>query len=111
MLDPLTALSVAGNVLQFIDFAGKVISANYELQRGKRRTLGVNESLENIALIMIKFTKKLESLDETTEQISDDDKALVDLCRPCRSIANDTTKLETLKVQGDHKPWKLCPRL
>jgi len=83
MLDPLTALYVVGNVLQFIDFAGKVITASSELHGSRCGTLGINEILENAALTMIKISKKLQSLDQTTRRLSKDDRALAELCKTC----------------------------
>jgi hypothetical protein len=44
VLDPLTAISLAGNIVQFADFATKVLKTTYQLYKtGDREELSTND--------------------------------------------------------------------
>jgi hypothetical protein len=45
-MDPLSTLSLAGNVIQFVDFGSKLISQGYELYKSSNGQLAVDEELE-----------------------------------------------------------------
>jgi hypothetical protein len=54
-LDPLSALSVAASVVQFVDFAGKIVSKGKELYTSPSGALSENEWTETV-------TKRLQAL-------------------------------------------------
>lgn len=51
MLDPLTALSLTGNLIQFIDFSNKLVSKSREIYRAADGTLSENLETEIVAKI------------------------------------------------------------
>jgi hypothetical protein len=46
VLDPLTALSVAGTIVQFVDFSSKILSHTAEFYNSAEGALSTNEELE-----------------------------------------------------------------
>lgn len=107
MLDPITALSVAGNIVQFIDFSAKIITASVQLHMSEHDTLKVNEVLEVVTSDLVKLTTKLHRLDGVSGPISDDDQALIDLCASCNTVADELlSRLTSLKVKGQRTKWK-----
>ena len=61
MLDPLTALSVAGNIVQFVDFTVKLISKGNELYKSADGALVDNRDLEAIASNLARLTERLRT--------------------------------------------------
>ncbi len=57
MLDPLTALSIASSIVQFVDYGSKLLSKSYELYESADGTTIGNAELEVIA-------KDLQDLNE-----------------------------------------------
>ena len=109
-VDPLTALSVAGTIVQFVDFGTKLISRSKELYRSVDRALGVNKELEKIVEDLSKLLVKLQQpvrLKNTSSGNDRDEDALESLCTACRNVADETLKrLEGLKVDRKNGRWK-----
>jgi hypothetical protein len=61
MLDPLTALSVAGNIVQFIDFSTKLIAKGHELYNSVDGATVGNAELEVIARDLQDLNGRLQS--------------------------------------------------
>jgi hypothetical protein len=109
-VDPLTALSVAGTIVQFVDFGTKLISRSKELYQSVDGALGVNKELEKIVEDLSKLLVKLQRpvrLKNTSSGNDLDEDALESLCTACRNVANEMLKrLEGLKVNGNNGRWK-----
>ena len=58
MLDPVTALSVAGTVVQFVDFSARLISKGQVIQR-KGSTVQ-NDELESVTNDLLDITQTLQ---------------------------------------------------
>jgi hypothetical protein len=101
MLDPLTAISLAGNVLQFVDFGSKVISKTRELTKSSN---GTTQGAYNAEILVRDLKRVSEQLKGGVRAASvalrtDDDKALEDLCNGCISLSDSIIKrLEKLKL-------------
>jgi hypothetical protein len=107
MLEPLTALSVAGTIVQFIDFSCRIITASVQLHRSEHGALKVNEVLEVVTSDLVKLTTKLHRLDRASGSVSEDEQALINLCDSCNTVADELlSRLKTLKVQGRHRKWE-----
>jgi hypothetical protein len=107
MLDPLTALSVAGTIVQFVDFSYKVITGSVQLYKSGNGVLKTNEVLDLVTSDLLKLTTKLHRLDDIQGSQSDDEKALIDLCTSSNDIADEIlSKLKTLKSQSLGKDIK-----
>jgi hypothetical protein len=109
-LDPLTALSVAGTVVQFVDFGSKLLSRSNELYHSVDGALSVNEELGVITTDLLKLTVKLRRPIHSggiPVDTNEDNKALENLCAACCKIAEEMIRrLEGLKVRGQHRAWK-----
>jgi hypothetical protein len=59
-MDHLTALSVAGNIIQFVDFSCKLISSSYKLYESASGVLVENLELEAIAESVLELNIKVK---------------------------------------------------
>jgi RecA-family ATPase len=76
-MDPLSALSLAGNVLQFIDFGTKLFSKAGELYKSTVGSLAANDQLELVTADLRALVSKLRqslSSEETQGEIVQEDK-------------------------------------
>ncbi|CZR67814.1 uncharacterized protein PAC_17713 [Phialocephala subalpina] len=108
MLDPITALSLAGNIVQFVDFSIRVLGDAHELHKSAEGSLQENLDVETVAGTIRILQMKLRIQDN--HNISGDGKAenlLEGLCTSCDETAKELLEvLEKLKVQGKKSPWK-----
>jgi len=89
-------LSIAGNIVQLVDFAGKLLSGSRELYRSTTGALPVNEEIELITRDLSSFIIKLER--------TNNDPALRDICEGSRIVATELlTRLNGLKSK--HAVW------
>jgi hypothetical protein len=97
MLDLITALGVAGNVVQFIDFGLKATSKAREIHRSVDGTLEENIDLEVVTGDLAAVAQKLATHGVATSS-SD---GLDDICQRCSEAAIELlTALEGFKVSG-----------
>jgi hypothetical protein len=97
MLDPITALSIAGNVVQFIDFGLKATSKAREIHRSATGALEENIDLEVVSTDLIAVLKNLEVQAGVTTGTD----GLDDLCRRCTEAGNQLlAALTGFKVSG-----------
>lgn len=111
-MDPLTALSVAGTVIQFVDFGTKLISESVKLY--KKGELEVHEQAVSATNDILDYTIKLRrTLRPPGESaaLTDDEILLENICKGCDDLANDLlSRLNKLTVpqkdkKGRHKIW------
>ncbi len=111
-MDPLTALSVAGTVVQFVDFGTKILRGTYAIYRSAAGALPVNEELEivtrDLALLAAKLRRPLRADDGRAARVhSTQQVALQSLCDECVRVAEKlVARLERLKVQERHQAWR-----
>jgi hypothetical protein len=110
-MDPLTAISFAGTVVQFVDFSSKLISASVELY--KKSKLDVHDQANAAANDILDYSTKLQrTLREpgSSATLSEDDRLLESICKGCDDLAHDLiARLDKLKVpenkKGKVKTW------
>jgi hypothetical protein len=101
MLDPLTAISLASNMVQFVDFSGKIISKTRELTKSSH---GTTQEAYNAEIVIRDLLRHSEQLKDGVRAAratphTEDDKALEDLCNGCISLSERIIKrLEKLKL-------------
>jgi hypothetical protein len=113
-LDPLTALSLAGTVVQLVDFTSKIFSTSYELHRSTTRALAENEGIELVTSDLLALSTKLHvSLysSEASGCFSQEEQRLADnlkrICDEAATVAEKIIqKLDRLKVKGKHRVWE-----
>jgi molecular chaperone GrpE (heat shock protein) len=102
MLDPLTAISLAGNVVQFVDFSSKIISNTRELARSSHGTTQEAYNAEVVIRDLLKLSEQLKDgiqASSVTPQ-TEDEKALEELCNGCIRLSERMIKrLEKLKIE------------
>ena len=124
-MDPLSALSLAGNVIQFIDFGIRLLSSAGELYELSAGSLAVNDELEFVTTDLRALVKKLRtSLPEsdskdmsygiyTSDRGHDSSSdSLGSICDQAASVADELVeKLESLKIKGDEQKGQKRPKL
>jgi hypothetical protein len=100
-MDPLTAIGLAGNVVQFVDFALKLVSTSAEIAGSARGATESTLELETVYTTLKTFTLQLE-VKETDPRpitgISEGDGALEGLGRNGKAIKDHITALEKIAV-------------
>lgn len=108
MLDPLSALSLAAAIVQFVDYTTKIVLGAAEIHASATGSLDKNVELSSITIDLSDISDKLVIDDRNqSNTYSNDERALSSLAMQCRDVANKLlTTLEDLSVKGPHKKWK-----
>jgi N-terminal domain on NACHT_NTPase and P-loop NTPases len=109
-LDPLSALSVASAVVQFIDFAKVLIEKGYEFYNSADGALAEHNELRLIAGKLDTLTQGLDrswkSFDVDSPLLREEE-GLKLVVRDCRKAARELSKaLEELQLTNDRGLWK-----
>ncbi|KAL2064630.1 hypothetical protein VTL71DRAFT_3767 [Oculimacula yallundae] len=103
MLDPITALALTGNILQFIELGLKATSKARDIYNSADGVTAENADLEFLTQDILAVTTKLAV---SSGQASGNG-SLDDICRRCTTSANDLlVTLQRLKVEGPKGKWK-----
>ena len=103
-LESLAALSLAGNIVQFVDFGCRLFSKSRELYRSSDGVLAENVELQNIANSLTALSKGLTSESSVTAPQSIDYRNLRSLAEDCTSIATELLQaLHEMKVKDPQK--------
>jgi len=115
-MDPLSALSIASNIIQFVDFGCKLFSRSRQLYKSLDGALSDNvvvevlaHDLESLSNNLLLSLKENQPLGFPPKSSSEDDAALDNLCRRCHEISKKLLfKLDKLKVSGNskHRNWE-----
>jgi hypothetical protein len=60
-MDPLTAVSLAANVVQFVDFATRLVSAGNELRLSSKGALAINLEIEGVTKRLTETIRSVEA--------------------------------------------------
>jgi hypothetical protein len=106
--DPLTALGLASNIVQFVDFTSKIISAAHSLYESASGAKTEHLELETLAKSLRSLADRATPpLIQKTKTLPAEDLALIELGELCRGVSDDLLSvLESLKVKGSNKGWK-----
>ena len=110
MAEAIVALGLAANIVQFIDFGGKVLSGGLRLYKSGR--LGeandakiITQSLQRLIEMLNQPLKPSGSANEVTK-LSQTEIDLRDLAAHCIDIANELLRAITkLELQGKRGKW------
>ena len=113
MLDPLTAISLAGSVVQFTDFCIRLVAGSIEIYQS---TTGVNSERSNLEFKITHVRNLADKVISLLEHNKDDGLAsrdgneLQELAEKCQQIADDLLSvLDDLKVKkpaGPGRKWE-----
>ena len=108
VLDPLSALGLASNVIQFVEFGCKLVSGAVEIYEARDGTLAANSELGYIIEDLRDMSVSLgPGSQHQVSGLSKDETKLQELAISCKELADEfLLVLENLKVQGRHKRWK-----
>lgn len=109
-MDPITILGVAGNIIQFVDFALKVVSKGNQLHESIDGALPENSDLELVTSdLLVLQTKLQKSLPDTSKGLvlDEDDQSIRKLLAASNEVASALLKrLNAVKAQGRFRRWK-----
>jgi hypothetical protein len=109
-LEPLATLSLAGTVVQFVDFGSRVLSKGHQIYRSVDGALSENIELETVTADLIELNTRLKRSLRPAGTIgcfSKTEQALEDVCNGCRGVSEELlVRLNGLKVQGKRRRWK-----
>ena len=114
VLDPLSTISLAGNVVQFVEFTTKLVDKGHEIYRSGDGALIENLELEaitrNLTGLLGPLTKPLRDAStlssSNSARMESNDLALKNLSESCASVAKDLLHtLEGIKANGSHRKW------
>lgn len=107
-MDPLTAVSLAGTIVQFVDFSSKIVSKGYHLYTSGEGSLPENERLNYVTSDLKALSMRLKHHDRLGCSTKDE-QALEDMASRCSAISDELlAKLEKLRVSKNakHRRWK-----
>jgi hypothetical protein len=100
-MDPLTALSTAGTIIQFVDFGIKVLVAGNSLYHSTTGAIPENVELEWVTRDLMSLTTKVSQAGNLSEP-APDNVYLNQICVRCEEIGkNLLTRLERLKLKSN----------
>lgn len=111
MLDPITALGLASNIIQLVDFASKLLEKSTEIRRngeavdhGRLRAAAVD--LENLSRSIKTSTSVPDNEHSDRAAETPQETALVMLSEDCCAVANELIEcLNTLKGKSNQTLW------
>jgi len=107
-MDPLTAVGLAGTVVQFVSFSHEIVCLGKEIYKSSSGGRKESVELESIIHDLSEIHSSLgcpfiKEPREPTKQ----EKTLFSLVEQCKSIYKELQAvLEKLQIQGDHRKWK-----
>ena len=103
VLDPLTAIGLVGNIVQFVDFSSRIVSKTRQLYQSADGALTENVDTETVTKDLIELNTKLQARGSHTSGIS----PLEKLSTACNNVGNELiTALGKVKVDGKKGRWK-----
>jgi hypothetical protein len=115
VLDPFSAISLAGNIIKFVDFTTKLVDKGQEIYHSGDGALIENLELEtiirNLTGLLSQLSKPFRDAPTTPSSSNDaeesKDLALKTLSESCVSVAKDLIDtLEGIKINGSHRKWR-----
>ena len=111
-MDPLSALGLASNIVQLVQFVGAVISDSHEVYSSADGALQRNSVLEEVAQNPAEMNSELmrsqRSMSSWFMSLSPAERQLKNLCEECDVVSRELlVKLDTLKVRSRsrYKRW------
>jgi hypothetical protein len=103
MLDPLTAVGLVGNMVQFIDFGCKIVSNTTKMYRSADSLLKENADLEIVTNDLISINTILT----TSGAVTTADPALDKLCTGCLEVSTELlAALAKVSAGKDPTKWR-----
>lgn len=107
-MDPLSAVSLAGNIIQFVEFGSNLVRGSIDIYKSADGATSINSELELITEDLTGLCSKLirprNNKEERTLPKAEFD--LLELSRSCVALGRQFLEmLESLKVNGRNRKW------
>lgn len=110
MIDPVSALSVAGVVVQFVELGVTILSKGYKISKSANGILPENIETEDITGDLLILSERLGALPASgsvRHTPTPDEAALEEMAGGCKAIAQELLDaLEQLKPKAGQRKWK-----
>ena len=109
VLDPLSALGVAGNIVQFVDFSCKIVSKTFEIYDSADGSTVENQELEAVTKNLLYLSKKIKSSSQNNggQAATHEEHDIQDLCIRCEEISSELLMApEELKIKRPCTKWR-----
>ena len=108
MMDPVSALSIAAGVAQFLDFAVGLVSGTWKRYRSATGTLGRDEEIESLVKRILSYSDKLRCPPKTKASgvgiATGQADQLQTIVQSCKGVADELLGiLSTLKIDRRHQ--------
>lgn len=109
-MDPLSALSVASSVIQFVQFGGSLVAKSHEIYTSGslRSNIDYEEATQRLSSLTNGVKSSLNDL-EGLGPLSKNSTAIKAICVKCSSLANDlSARVNGLRIDKNQKgrKWK-----
>lgn len=102
IMDPLSVVGLVGNIVQFVDFTGKLISTSVFLYHSGKGALPENTDIETATKHLVLLNTKLKDAATSTGS-----RELQRLCTSCGDVADELlAALDKVKVKDEPGKWK-----
>ena len=105
-MDPFSALSLASNICQLLDFGGRLVSGSLEFYRSGNRASSVHGELEFIVDDLVDMCGALTQSESRIDQqhATKSELALIPLAQSCKELGDEfLSVLNSLKVKARHQ--------
>ena len=113
MLDPLTAISLASAIVQFVDFGSKVIGGASEIYKSADGAMKEYAELEDATAKIDQLNDRIllpSSFKDSGEVLSEHQAVLTELASASKVVAGELLSLlqdfRSVRVSGSHKRWE-----
>ena len=107
-MEALAAISLAGNIIQFVDFGQRLVSKARDFYGSTTSSLTIHEEIENLTSDLSRFCGNLSASNGNLPSacVSQAERDLLDLVAPCQTLASEfSTLLHKLKAQTRNSKW------
>ena len=107
-MDPITALGAAASILQFVQFAGSLITTGSEIFQSAQGATAENLVIEDVYGKLKTLSEKLSDQQLAATILKDEDKVIAELSAQCKRDCNELLRVvSNLTVDGKkNRLWK-----
>ena len=108
-MDPLTIIGLASNIVQFVDFTSKLISATHSIYISASGASSENLELEALTQDLQRLTSQIKPPDSSVcgNSVTVEEVDLLNVSKQCLDVSAELLSvLESIKVKGNHRRWK-----
>jgi hypothetical protein len=109
-MDPFSAISLAGTIVQFLDFTSKILSQSQQIRKSVDGAVVGHADIELLTKDLLDLHQRLRMPLRpagATTVLTREESQLGTLCENCDDVARELlSALDNLKIQGDKTKWK-----